>query len=227
MNSPLQITPARSAAAICTLLWFALWMLAFRPEPIHPAQSASRPNAALRPADPHIIPDFRNPSLFALPSRKGFSGTFPPVQINLALQFDTPRQSAIELPPGPIRKGDPAPSPLFKPVAFPEPKDHAPEASTLNPLVREDRIQFFFSPKLKARMSAPPELELPEERPGERPTSIHIQLSVRPDGSVEQAFFDPPAESAELITAIKTLRFKPGPHPTAGRLELRLGKGGS
>lgn len=223
MKKPLQLTPARSAATVCTLLWFAIWMLGFRPAPMGPERSVSRPNAALRPADARNIPDYLDPSLFALPASKGFSGSFPPARINLALQFDAPRQATVELPPGRIREGDPDPSPLFEPVALSESGEQAPAVTALRPLAGGSGIEFFFSPELAERMPAPPQVELD----GELPASVRIRLSVGSDGSVDQVFFETPVQNGALLAAIRNLRFTPAPQQTAGTLELRVNGGGS
>jgi hypothetical protein len=218
----IQFTPALAGALICTLSWYALWIAVFRPATEQKTRSAVQPEAALQPADARDIPPFSAPTLFALPSRHGFSGSFPPARVNLALQFESPEQPSYALAPGNIREGDPNPAPLFGTVTRPRTQEHLPGAFNMEPVPQTGRVEFFFSPELRRRMAHPPVIN-PD---GELPETVQIRLRVRPDGSVAYAFFDNPVTNPQLIAAIRKLRFIPATEHTTGRLELRC-KGGT
>jgi hypothetical protein len=85
------------------------------------------------------------------------------------------------------------------------------------------RIALFFSPELQARIDAPPQLNLS----GALPSSVRIDLGVRPDGTVDQVLFDAPVKNTALAGAIRQWRFAPAPTRTDNRLDLRFTPGGS
>ncbi|QHI68161.1 hypothetical protein [Tichowtungia aerotolerans] len=217
MKFSVQFTPALGGALICTLLWYAFWLVAFQPNADHPVLSAVQGNASLQMANASQIPDFSNPTLFALPSQQGFSEGFPSDRVSLTLRFDSPKQPLFDLPPGDIRKGDPNPAPLMEAVAAPGSKIHLPGSTRIVRVRQGQRVELFLSPELRTRMDQPPEID----PPGELPESVRVHLNVRPNGTVANIFFDTPVQNPHLIAAVMRLRFAPASKQTTGWLELR------
>lgn len=222
MKPDIQFTPEMKAALICTLLWFALWTLAFQPEPVREMLPPVETNAGLRTADARDIPRFSSPTLFALPSRQGFSDTFPEDRVNMTLQFESPDQPSYELPPGSFREGDPNPAPLYEAVAFPRTEEHLPGSFQIRPAIQPGRVEYFFPPNLKNRLINQPD----RNPPGELPESVRVRLKVNADGIVERVFFETPTQNQNLIAALMGLRFAPASEAAEGWVELRS-KGGN
>ncbi len=232
MKHRLQLSPAFAAATVCALLWFALWLIPFRPIPLRAILSPTRPAAALCPPDAETTRELRSPTLFALPSEEGFSGTFPTSRINLFVPttghavsnpLPEPRINPADsqytyLPRAPVTR--PEPDQISLREALPRLKTDlpAPGARASSALPQPDRIALFLSPELQTRTDSPLQLTVS----GELPSSVRIHLSIRPDGTVDQSIFETPVENETLAGAIRQLRFKPASSRTDGWLELRF-----
>ncbi len=235
MKHRLQLSPAFAGATACALLWFALWLIPFRPVPLRTMLSPTRPAATFCPAGAETIRELRSPTLFALPSEEGFSGTFPESHINLFVPTaghdvgDPLPESRINpadsqytyLPRAPFAR--PEPDQISLREALPRLKTDLPSpgACLSSAIPQPDRIALFLSPELQTRTNSPLQLKVS----GELPTSVRIHLSICPDGIVDQAIFETPVENETLAGAIRQLRFKPASSRTDGWLELRFTPG--
>ncbi|HKL22500.1 MAG TPA: hypothetical protein VJ904_11890 [Tichowtungia sp.] len=233
-----QLTPAFAAAVFCALLWFALWLIPFRPATPQTARTAVPRPAGILPGAADRTPEVRSPVLFALPAEKGFSGTFPQAHINGLI---SPGETNTIRPlPDPGLTEHPAGRPRYLPrtpverkvpdqvalqEAIPEIKQDLPAPGTRSTfsVPQPERIALFLSPELQKRTDKPLTLDLP----GTLPPSVRIHLGIRPDGTVDQVLFDQPVENKALAGAIRKLRFTPAAGRTDSWLDLRFTPGGS
>ena len=238
MKNRLQFSPAMGLALLCALLWFALWLIPFRPAPPQATGTTAPRPAAILPGAAGRMPEIRSPALFALPSKKGFSGAFPDAHIDLLTSSagtDTNRllpESVLSGQPGNLPRYLPR-QPIVRQIpdqmalqeAIPELKENLPVPGTRLTFSapQPQRIALFPSPKLKNRADEPLRLELP----GALPPSVRIHLGIRPDGTVDQVLFDTPVENEALAGAIRKLRFKPAAGRTDSWLDLRFTPGGT
>jgi len=218
----LQLSPALTAAILCALLWFAFWLIAFHPRPIRKITATVYPAAIFLPAGAEDIREIRSPTLFALPSEQGFSGTFPESHVNLKLSLDQPDQPKFYLPREPADRTPPTQISLLETVPPLQSQLPAPGATHTGSAPRPERIALFFSPSLQVRMPDPVELDLS----GTLPPSVRIHLTIRPNGTVEQALFETPVENSTLAGAVRKLRFAPAAEQTSGWLDIRFTAGG-
>lgn len=235
MNNRLQFNPAFTGALVCALLWFALWLMPFHPAPLPKFRPPVHPPATFRPAAANAFRELRSPALFALPSEYGFSGNFPEDQIRLivpSLQAseskmltdshsdspENPEHPPVYLPRRPIERH--APDQLTLREAVPPLKRDLPVPGIYPaiPVAQPQKIALFLSPELQTRADEPLQLTVP----GTLPASVRIYLSIRPDGTVDQAIFEKPVENQALAGAIRRLRFKPAAGRTDGWLDLRF-----
>lgn len=219
MKSRIQFTPALTLALVCSLAWFALWLTAFRPMPESPVESAPRPAAAFCPSADKTLRTLQAPTLFALPSEKGFSGTFPERQVNVDLSLERPRQPDTWLSRQPAAAPAPDQTQLIERIPLLQNKLPAPGAVRTTILRQPKPIALFFSPELQPRAAEIKSLNGIETLPV---ASVRIQLTVRPDGSVAHAFFEKPMENAALLSTVRQLRFSAAPEETAGWLDIRF-----
>lgn len=219
MNTRLQITPVLIFAFACSVAWFAFWLLPFRPIPEPVFRQESRPPAAVCPAVDETLESLQAPTLFALPSEEGFSGTFPEKRINMALSVKQPHQPETYLARQTTAASAPDQTKLIERIPLPQSELPVPGATPTAVVRQPEKIAFFFSPELAARAA---EIEPPtdiESLPG---SSVRIRLTVRPDGSVAHAFFETPVEQPALLGSVRKLRFAPAPEETAGWLDIRF-----
>ena len=205
-------------AAVCSLAWFALWLSAFRPIPEPAPEPMPRPAVAICSATDETLSRLRAPTLFALPSKEGFSGTFPEKRVNVRLSPERLRQPETYLARQP---GTAAPdqTTLIERIPFPQSELPAPGATPTAVIRRPETIVFFFSPELASRAT---EIKPPSEIESLPDASVRIHLTVRPDGTVAHAFFETPMEQATLLSAVRKLRFTPAPEKTGGWLDIRF-----
>ncbi len=219
MKPRIQFTPALTAALLCSFAWFALWLTAFRPGPETPIEPKPRPAVSIRPAIGKSQSPLQSPTLFALPSEKGFSGSFPEGQVDIDLSLEQPRQPEIYLP----RQTAAAPAPdqteLIERISLPQNKLPAPGAAQTAVIRKPEPVTLFFSPELQPRAA---ETKIPANLEAPPVASARIHLTVRPDGTVAHAFFETPMEHPALLGAIRRLRFAPAPETTSGRLDIRF-----
>ena len=234
MKFRLQFNPVFRAATVCALLWFAVWLIPFRPTPRREILPPLRPVVRFWPAGAETIREIRSPSLFALPSEQGFSGNFPEARINLLVPSagdrigsaiksrikspDRPAQNEFYLLRDPISRTQPDPISLLETIPRLTTDLPLPNVRPASIIPQPARIALFLSPELQARSEKPPQLTVP----GELPASVRIHLSIRPDGTVDQALFEDPVQNDALAGAIRQLRFKPAAVRTEGWLELRF-----
>lgn len=215
MKPRIQITPALGAALTASLLWFAFWLIAFRPADIRPA-AAGRPPARLMPLDGRAVPAYSSPTLFALPAKDGFSDSFPADRVTLNLTFDAPEQPPLFLEAGFARQGDPNRAPLYHAVkptraGLRRPKAAATAAS------HQPGIRITVSPELQPRADA---LTL-SELTGDLPAYTRVRIRVEPDGGISRCFFETPPQNSALPIAVRGLRFAPGPQAIDSWIEIR------
>lgn len=230
MKFRLQLSPAFAGATACALLWFAVWLIPFRPAARGKMTPPVRPAVCLWPGGAETIREIRSPSRFALPSEQGFSGTFPAARINLLVPSagtemksrinppDNPAQDNSYLPRDPIARTQPDPISLLEKIPRLTTDLPMPTVLPASIIPQPPRIALFLSPELQTRSDEPPQLTVP----GDLPTSVRIHLGIRPDGTVDQALFETPVQNDALAGAIRRLRFKPDAGRTEGWLELRF-----
>lgn len=236
MKRPSHLNPAFAAAIFCALLWFALWLIPFSPEPRQTVRASVRPPAAFLPGAADSMPNLRSPALFALPSEKGFSGTFPESRVNRLIPSgetaaanpfpetpDGPSEEPRYLSRKPAERASPDETALQE--AMPEIKADLPVPGSrpTAPVPQPEGITLFLSPELQKRTEQMPQLTVP----GTLPPSVRIYLGIRPDGTVDQVLFDTPVENKALAGAVRKLRFKPAAGRTDSWLDLRFTPGGT
>ena len=219
MKTRIQFTPALIIAIVCSLAWFALWLSAFRPVPEPSVSPEPRLVATVFPATDKTLNPFRAPTLFALPSEQGFSGTFPEERINVHLSLERPLQPETYLPRQPVDTPSPNPTQLTESIPLPESELPMPGATRTTVIRQPEKISLFFSPELASRAT---EIKIPAEINTLPDSSIRIRLSVRPDGGIAHAFFENPTEQPSLLRAIRNLRFTPTSEKTEGWLDIRF-----
>ncbi len=214
-----------AAALLCATAWFAVWLTAFRPAPAARVIHPTNPSVALRPALASQPDALSRPSLFALPSEQGFSGTFPETRIDQSLKlahpglpdFYLPRETAARPAPSQIQFVEPVSLPkagqLSVPgIARPETAARPSDASTF----------LFLSPNLRLRSDSPFLLG----SVGPLPDFLRAHLRVETDGTVSQCFFETPLENSALDGVIRGLHFHPVQQATDGWLEIRVSPNG-
>lgn len=219
MKIRIQFTPALTAALSCAAGWFAFWMFAFRPGLPPPVITAERPEAIRLVADDETLRKLKAPTLFALPSGEGFSGQFLENRVDLHLSLEKPASPVRYLPhenaaaPGVDR------TLLAAKTVIPQSALPVPGAAP-QPAVRSAAgTQLFLPPGLELRAGS----ELP---PGTfaagLPETVRVNLTVRPDGTVEHAFFETPVTNAALLSAVRQLHFKPATEQTENWIDIRF-----
>jgi len=232
----LQLSTAMGIATIFALLWFALWLVPFRPAPPPGAPAPAARPAAFLNTEIQDQQGLKSPALFALPSKKGFSGGFPEAGINLLMPSGEAGAGSL-LPESSLREPEPPRYVARKPAerespdqvslqeAIPELKMELPAPATrpMSSVLQPKKIALFLSPELQTRTDEPLELKLS----GTLPPSVRVYLGIRPDGTVDQVLFGTPVENSALAGAIRKLRFKPAARRTDSWLDLRFTPGGT
>ncbi len=204
---------------MCSLAWFAFWLSAFRPIPEPEPRLEFPLAAAVCPATDQTLKTLQAPTLFALPSEQGFSGTFPEKQVNVRLSLEQPQQPGTYLSRQPAASPAPDQTQLIESIPRSESELPAPGRNCTTVIRNPETIAFFFSPELAPRATGiepPPEIESPSA------ASVRIRLTVRPDGTVAHAFFETPMEHPALLISVRKLRFTPAPEKTSGWLNIRF-----
>ena len=217
-RAPATCNRACWLALLCSVAWFALWLAAFRPIPESAAAPKPRPSITVVPANDDPLSRLRAPTFFALPSKEGFSGTFPEKRVNVHLSFEQPRQPEPYLTRQPSA-ATPDQTKLIGRIPLPQSELPVPSATPTAVIRNPEKIAFFFSPELQPRATG---IEPPAEIESLPEASVRIHLTVRSDGTVAHAFFETPTEQPALLGAVRTLRFNPAPEKTAGWLDIRF-----
>ena len=219
MKIRVQFTPALTVAILCAAGWFALWMFAFRPAPFRQAMSTVHPEVSRLVPDDETLRKLKTPTLFALPSDTGFSGRFVEDQVNLRLTLEKPAAPVRYLPKDNRAAPDINSALLSAETSLPQGALPAP-GTVPRPAIRPAAgTQLFLSPELKPR--ACDALQINIEASG-LPEIVRVNLAVRSDGTVEQAFFDTPVTNAALLGAVRQLQFKPSKEKTEGWIDIRF-----
>jgi hypothetical protein len=221
----IQLTPASAGALLCTVAWFALWLLAFRPALPEPVIKASHPEFIRLIADDATLDKLKTPTLFALPSTEGFSGPF-------FLENRIDLRPALEKTNSPIRYLSPEKidspgavdrSQLMEETALPRSALPAPGAAPRTAIRPAAETQLFFSPELKLRAGDTPQLS---GASAGMSGTLRVNLTIRTDGTVEYVFFETPVTNTALLSAIRQLRFKPASEQTESWIDIRFAQEG-
>ena len=205
-------------AILCALLWFALWLTAFHPAPHPEILTPHRPGLSRGVPEAKTIRDVQNPTRFALPSSKGFSGTFLESHVNIKLSLEQPPQPTFYLPRETIARPVIDQGHLFEPAPLPTPELPFPGDRPISPIPQPGRIALFLSPELQHRATKPLQIDLS----GDLPPSVRIHLRLLADGTITHLFFEPSITNSALNAAIRTLHFEPAPTHTDGWMDLRF-----
>jgi hypothetical protein len=206
-------------ALVCSLVWFALWLSAFRPVEERPYVPSFSPPVALCPTPGNALHLLQAPTLFALPSEQGFSGIFPERHIDVPLSLEQPRQPKTYLSRQPTAAAPPDQAKLIERIPLLQSTLPVPGEQRTIATRHPDRITLFFSPELQPRATETGTLNEIEDLPV---ASIRIHLTVQPNGKVAHAFFATPIEQPALLRAVRTLRFSPASEKTDGWLDIRF-----
>lgn len=223
MKLRVQLSREFAAAGLCAAGWFSLWLFAFRPTVPQPPDKPAYPEVTRLVTDNETLRKLAAPTLFALPSEEGFSGRFMEDPI-----------SAERLPKktsGPARylpRENPPPPQLDKVGLIHEtrrlPQGELPIPGTVQPrpaVPEAAETQLFLSPELNRRAVAFSALE---GSAAGLPETLRVDLVVNPDGTVRHVFFETPVTNNALLTAIRTLSFKPAADSAEGWIEIRPGQ---
>lgn len=223
MKIRIQLTPALAGALLCTIAWFAFWLLAFRPALPEPVITASHPEFIRLIADDATLDKLKTPTLFALPSTEGFSGRFLENRIDLHPALEKTNSPIRYLSPEKIGSPGVDRSQLMEETALPQGVLPAPGAAPRTAIQPATETQLFFSPELKPRAGDIPQLGAASS--GMYGT-LRVNLTVRTDGTVEYVFFETPVTNTALLSAIRQLRFKPASERTESWIDIRFAQEG-
>jgi hypothetical protein len=218
----LQPTPELTAALLCAVGWFAFWLFAFQPAPLHPPVPPSRPFVSLV-ASAEELNRLQSPTRFAFPSDEGFSGKFVEDRIDLPLTLEKPVVPVRYLPKEPSAAPELNQTLLMKKTTLPQSALPAPGSAPRTAVRPASGTQLFPSPELQSRAGI---LQLNLASANGLPETIRINLSIRADGTVESAFFDTPVTNAALLSAVRQLPFKPDGKPADGWIDIRFAQEG-
>lgn len=223
MKIRIQLTPVLTAALLCTAGWYTFWLLAFRPAPSRPLIAIARPKVTRLVMDNETLRKLRVPTLFALPSSDGFSGSFLGERVDIRLSLEKPASPIRYLP----QENTIVPSANLNLLTIKTiiPKNELPVPGTtprqIPPLGAT--TQLFLSPELTPR--AHDALRLNIVSAG-LPETIRVNLTISPDGTVERALFENPVAGTALLNAVRQLHFKPAAEPTEGWMDIHFTREG-
>ena len=198
-------------------------MFAFQPAPLRPPIPSVHPEATRLVTDDETMRKLKAPTLFALPSGEGFSGQFLENRVDLHLTLEKPSSPVRFLAQENIAAPGVNQALLTSESAFPLGALPAPESAPRTEIRPAEGTRLFLSPELKLRAEETLQLNIPGKG---LPETIRINLTVRPDGTVEHALFDTPATNAGLLSAVRQLRFKPAAEKTEGWIDIRFAQEG-
>ncbi len=206
-------------ATVCAIAWFAFWLSAFQPSSNTAPQPKTQRSATLCSSTDPTLNTLQSPTLFALPSKQGFSGTFPADQVDVTLSLERPHQPETYLTHQPVAAPIPDQTQLIESIPRSESELPPPKKNRTTNTRKPENIAFFFSPELAARATniKPPKklYTLPQ-------TTVRIHLSIRPNGTVKHAFFENPTKQPALLSTIRGLRFDQAYEKTSGWLNIRI-----
>lgn len=214
-----HFNPALAAAVLSAIIWFALWLMAFQPAPAPAVVVATHPALIFWPKGAETIRRLHSPTLFALPSKQGFSGTFPEDRVNLKIELNhRPEKPDLYLHENPIPRIRPEQPQLDDKIVLPYPPLPIPAIGQRLEIPHPNRVALFLSPELQNRTGESQQLDVS----GDLPAAIRAYLVVEPDGTVSQVLFDKPVKNQTLAGAIRRLQFAPALDTTSGWLEIRI-----
>ncbi len=224
MKIRIQFTPVFTVAILCAAGWFVFWLTAFRPVTLRPVNAAVRPEVTRLVADDETLRKLKTPTLFALPSGEGFSGNFLENRVDLHLSHEKPASPVRYLPHENASSSGVDQTLLVTEKALPQSKLPAPGVIP-HTAARPDRgAQLFPSPELKPRAGGSLHFDLAASG---LPETVRVNLTVHPDGTVGQTFFETPVTNASVLSAVRQLRFKPAAEQTEGWIDIRFTQEGN
>ncbi len=223
MKITVQFTPALTAALLCSAVWFAFWMLAFRPAPLRPPIPSVHPEATRLVTDDETMRKLKAPTLFALPSGEGFSGQFLENRVDLRLTLEKSASPVHFLAQENVAAPGVSQTLLTAETTLPTGALPAPESAPRTETRPAEDTRLFLSPELRLRSAETLQLNIAGKG---LPETVRVNLTVRPDGTVEHALFDAPATNAVLLSAVRQLRFKPAADKTEGWIDIRFAQEG-
>lgn len=218
MKTRIQFTPLLIGVLLGAAGWFFFWLFAFRPAPVRTFAAAAHPGVTRIAVDDQLLHKLKDPTLFALPSDEGFSGSFIGNRVDLHLSLEKPASPIRYLPQ--ITAAAPGVDRVLLSGETELPQNPLPiPGATQRPAPQPaPGLQLFPSPELKSRSDA---LQLNVIQTG-LPETVRVNLSIRADGSVEHALFETPATNAALLSTVRQLRFKPAAEPSEGWIDIRF-----
>jgi hypothetical protein len=224
VKNRVQLTPALVAALLGSAGWFAFWLIAFRPAPLRSVILFAHPEVVRLVADEATLSQLKTPTLFALPSAKGFSGRFPENRIGLPLTLEKPSSPIRYLPRENSASSGVKQALLMEETAIPQNSLPAPGVTPRAAVSPATATHLFLSPELKARAGDIHPLDIAASGLS---GSVRVNLAIRPDGMVESAFFETPVTNTALLSAIRMLPFKPANEKTEGWIDIRFPQEGT
>lgn len=224
MKTRVQLTPELTIALLSATGWSVFCLLAFRPVPLHPVIRPAQPEVVRLIADEATLSRLKAPTLFALPSAEGFSGQFLENRVNIPLTLEQPSSPVRYLPiENSFVSGVPQ-TPLMEETAIPQSPLPVPGALPRTAVPPATGTRLFLSPELQTRAGTIPPLYIARDA---LPETVRVHLAVRPDGMVDQAFFDTPVTNTALLSAVRVLPFKPAKETTEGWIDIRFPQEGA
>jgi hypothetical protein len=219
VNTRLQLTPALTIALLGSAGWFAVWLFAFRPAPLPPVVRPAQPEFIRLFADQKTLNKLQTPTLFALPSVEGFSGQFIEPRVDLPITLEKPADPVRNLTRKQSASPDILQTRLTEKLVIPQNALPVPGVAARTATPPATAPQWFPSPELQPRAGKLPPLTI--DTTG-LPATLRVNLTIRPDGTVEQAFFDTPVTNTALLAAIHRITFKSAKARADGWLDIRF-----
>lgn len=219
MKCRIQFTPALAVALLCAAGWATLWLFAFHPAPVRAPLKPFSPAITRLSGGDEIVRTLQQPTLFALPSKSGFSGDFIADRIELRLVLEKPASPASFLPNEPPAAIPLDRATLLNGTGLPQSGLPVPGTTPRTPIQPLTQSRIFLSPELALRAGNSLQLDLTEPN---LPDTLRVWITIRPDGTVDRVLFDSPNDSPGLLRAIRTLSFKPSETATEGWMDIRF-----
>jgi hypothetical protein len=215
----IQFTPELTAALLCAAGWFAFWLTAFRPAPLGQVVESAHPELTRLIADDATLRKLKAPTLFALPSGEGFSGSFLENRVDLHLSLEKPSSPVRYLPHENTAASGVDRALLTEKTALPQSALPVPGATPQEAVRPAAGTRLFLSPELKSRAGEALQLNIAAAG---LPETVRVNLTIRPDGTVEHALFETPVTNAALLSAVRQLHFKPATEQTESWIDIRF-----
>lgn len=191
--------------------------------PLRSFSAAAHPEVIRLIADDETLRKLKAPTLFALPSSEGFSGNFLESRVDLRLSLEKSSSPVRYLPQESTLVSGINQTLLTAKTAQPQTALPIPGENPLTAVRTSTGTQLFLSPELKPRSGNITQLNI---TPDGLPETVRVNLSIRPDGTVEHAFFETPATNTALLSAVRQLRFKPAAESIESWIDIRFAQEG-